>query len=550
MRLLTAAGTMLMLMAGGCSRSVAPPELGPADVAVWQGGRISVEELDAIVRAGGGGGDLSPSGLRAVVMREVELRVREAAGELALAERDPTFAGRSERIIRERLATLWLRSRNARFDVLPEEIEARFERDRHRWARPERREFRHLLVAPAPGETPEVICGRAAALAARVRAGESFEALAREHSASTSRHAGGLVAAVARRGLREPLAGLIFGLEPGVVSDPVPTAAGCQIFQVVTVQPAIEPDVRLLAPEISKEIAAERRREWMRGLLRTELERHGLDGAALERISEETPADTILLRVGDLELTAGQVLEGRQNEEAVTDAALRMAGSMVLPLSARLDDPTGAEKVAAAARRELAFELARQEALRSLLGRRDPAEIRRYFEDNSSRFATEPEVELTLAVWTIPPGVDPLMVQERARAALPQLAARNDQQLADAGVELVAVPRQELRRLTLRAPQLALLAYEDLAEGKVVGPWHAGRRLYVARVEGHSPARPRSLAEAEGEVRAAWISEHRAELEHELENELFRQHVVVVASEEQLAALGRQVVESLARPRE
>jgi hypothetical protein len=544
------AAALLVLVSGGCRRSPAMPELGPGEVAVWQGGRISVDELDALVRAGGGRGDVSPSGLRTLLIREVELRVREAAGELALAERDPAFAERADRIIRERLATLWLRSRNARFDVLPEEIEARFERDRSRWARPERREFRHLLVAPATGEAPELTCRRAGELAERVRAGESFEALAREHSASTSRHNGGLVAAVARRGLREPLAGLIFGLEPGVVSDPVATPAGCQIFQVVTIQPAIEPDVRLLAPEISKEIAAERRREWMRGLLRVELERHGLDGDALEGVSEQTPVDTLLLEVGDLELTAGRVLEERQRDEVVTDAALRLAGTMVLPLSARVDDAAAAEHVASAARRELAFELARQEALRTLLAQRDPAEIERFFEDNRNRFATEPEVELTLAVWDIPAGVDPLTVQERALAQLPQLAARNDQQLVDEGVELVAIPGQELRLLTLRAPQLALLAYEELAEGKVVGPWHAGRRLYAARVEGYTAARPRSLVEAEGEVRAAWVNEHRDELEAQLERELFERYAVVVASEEQLAALGRQLVESLAGRKE
>lgn len=80
--------------------------------------------------------------------------------------------------------------------------------------------------------TGDAAAARAAELAARARAGEDFAALAREHSRSASRAAGGDLGVLERGDLNAELARVAFALEAGGVSDPFPSGDGYRVLKV------------------------------------------------------------------------------------------------------------------------------------------------------------------------------------------------------------------------------------------------------------------------------------------------------------------------------
>lgn len=71
-------------------------------------------------------------------------------------------------------------------------------------------------------------------------------------------------------------------------------------------------------------------------------------------------------------------------------------------------------------------------------------------------------------------------------------------------------------------------AAQKRAVGDVVGPIEFGTRVYVARISGISPARERSLRDADRAIRAELLRQKFLEAERELEAELRKKYPVVI----------------------
>lgn len=100
---------------------------------------------------------------------------------------------------------------------------------------------------------------RAKDLAARARAGEDFGALAKANSAAPSAPAGGDLGQLARGDLNPEIGSLVFSLEPGGVSDPIPAPGG--VYQIFRVEGKTEAKVVPFAEvkaEIVKKLSQER----------------------------------------------------------------------------------------------------------------------------------------------------------------------------------------------------------------------------------------------------------------------------------------------------
>ena len=114
-------------------------------------------------------------------------------------------------------------------------------------APPELRSVRHLLLgftgarnAP-PGTTrsrteAEEFC---AELARRARSGEDFAALVRSASQAPDAQSGGVLGTFAPGMLEPRLDGFLFGAEPGAVSEPLETPAGCVLLQRIDTLAAV-----------------------------------------------------------------------------------------------------------------------------------------------------------------------------------------------------------------------------------------------------------------------------------------------------------------------
>lgn len=126
----------------------------------------------------------------------------------------------------------------------------------------EERRARHILVTD-DGRDDDEARALAEELQARIEAGESFEALAREHSDDRDSAAdGGSLGWVARGVLGNELDSELFTLEPGEVSEPVRTGFGWHILRVDEVRGTEPPSFESMRDELAadyRQREAERR---------------------------------------------------------------------------------------------------------------------------------------------------------------------------------------------------------------------------------------------------------------------------------------------------
>jgi parvulin-like peptidyl-prolyl isomerase len=116
---------------------------------------------------------------------------------------------------------------------------------------------------------------KAAALAARARAGEDFGALARESSQGATAGSGGDLGTLARGDLAPELQKIAFSLAAGAVSDPVPQGGGYRLLKVVekkdgSVVPFTEAKAEILR-RLSQQRMASAYDEYVAGLRKTAL---------------------------------------------------------------------------------------------------------------------------------------------------------------------------------------------------------------------------------------------------------------------------------------
>jgi peptidyl-prolyl cis-trans isomerase D len=134
-------------------------------------------------------------------------------------------------------------------DVSDEDAKKLFEQRRSQMGTPEKRQVSQIVF-------PNV--EEAQAARERVASGLSFEDLAKERDLKTADFDLGLVA---KSAILDPVVGdAAFALPSGEVSQPVQGRFGVALVKVGTIQPAVEPSYDSLAPNLKREIAAERAR--------------------------------------------------------------------------------------------------------------------------------------------------------------------------------------------------------------------------------------------------------------------------------------------------
>lgn len=139
----------------------------------------------------------------------------------------------------ERLQVAYLRLDpallEADIDVRDEEVREHYEVNIQRYAEPELRSVRQLLIT-GNAEDAE---GRIRELRARLDAGAEFGELAREFSEdSLSASRGGDLGRIARGDLDPVLETVIFSLPEGLISQPVETRLGWHVIEVTAIEPS------------------------------------------------------------------------------------------------------------------------------------------------------------------------------------------------------------------------------------------------------------------------------------------------------------------------
>jgi peptidyl-prolyl cis-trans isomerase SurA len=120
------------------------------------------------------------------------------------------------------------RELESRMNVTEAEARAEYQKDRAQYERAPSVTLREVVVA---GED-EGVRARAEEVVRRARAGEDFAALARGFSAAANAASGGELGQVSRNDLSPELAGVVFALPKGGLTDPIPVAKGFRVLKV------------------------------------------------------------------------------------------------------------------------------------------------------------------------------------------------------------------------------------------------------------------------------------------------------------------------------
>ena len=186
------------------------------------------------------------------------------------------------------------RASRARQPVTDAEAAAYYEANAQKFLRPEQVHLLELLIRadPADPASADAAGRKARALAARIRKGEAFGPLARDHSENEYRVKDGDLGFVHRGRLNTDLEAAAFAATPGEIGV-VNSLLGSHVFKLIDRQPATQLTFDEAKPLIVERLARQRReqaeRAWHEALLgaaRISI----LDGALRETPPAELPA--------------------------------------------------------------------------------------------------------------------------------------------------------------------------------------------------------------------------------------------------------------------
>ncbi len=166
---------------------------------------------------------------------------RYAASPAWQAQRERVMPRLAKRLERQDL----IEQMRARVESLPEpdrgQVHAYYRQNPEQFTEPSRSRVALILLAVAPGASQaewDDALARAGELRRRLAAGESFAALARQHSTHASAADGGDLGLLHRGRLEERVQQALAQLAPGQVSEPIRVLEGVALFRIGAVEPA------------------------------------------------------------------------------------------------------------------------------------------------------------------------------------------------------------------------------------------------------------------------------------------------------------------------
>lgn len=506
---------------------------GSETVAVWTGGGVTLAGLESGVSATqtqacqgsnlGAWGD-NPDGV-AACFEDVARRI--ALEDLVLQEipdLKKTVARRGDppgALLRRAYANTWRRwyTEEAAGQVSESDIMIYYETHRDRFRTQGSVELWNIFRRHDDLGRPEETEAELLELKAWIEGGESFEALAREHSQSETRTRGGLVGNVTRGQLSPDLEAVVFELDPGEVSEPVRVAGGAVILQVRRVIRASDLPLDTVRERVAGQIAAERRAAAVAEIVTGVDVPKGsivLSKKALMTALDGADLDVPVLAVYDTKLTAKELRErkrmnlgtrvselGAARRESLWNDYIIVKNGALLGAALVEEAPREVRKTAEAAALEQGARAIVAETLDNEFETDpvDEAVLRRYFDENRDRFRVP--LQLELRICEAPFSDDPVQQIAEMDGAYSELAegsANLGEVCAGSGGhirELDWATPEELRR---RLPSKSLALVRVLDKGGYTVPFQQGRSIVIFELVDRRSPREMSFAEAREQV--------------------------------------------------
>ena len=161
--------------------------------------------------------------------------------------------------LRDTLITnkVFARELRNRSELDDKELRARYEREKERYRLPERAKLREIVIIPAEGANPSAAGEQANALVARIRAGEDFIKIAKEHSMAGTKELGGDLGEVSRGELLTELDREVFNAAAGAVIGPIFTGKAFHIIKIEERLPSEVPGFDSVKDRLRRDVGDE-----------------------------------------------------------------------------------------------------------------------------------------------------------------------------------------------------------------------------------------------------------------------------------------------------
>jgi len=212
-----------------------PPD-DPAILAVFDGGQVTVEDLDRAILAlppGERQAQLSsPERLETIVQRLAFNKIIENKLDAFDLESHPSYLAIMDSIRRRAVVGIFLRSRDLVTPVEPDDLRSWIDRHPELRDQSPQRLVLTFFKAFTPGASKEQTVEEVRNVLRRVENGETFSRLAEQESDSETRHNGGHLGWISTGQLAPDLERIIFSLDEGEISEPITTRDGVHLFFV------------------------------------------------------------------------------------------------------------------------------------------------------------------------------------------------------------------------------------------------------------------------------------------------------------------------------
>lgn len=512
-------------------------------VAVFAGGRLDLA-------------DVAPHLRRAPERDPVDL-YREAAEALAIerllfAERPPAPAEElgadHERLRRQIVLDLYLRMNGpdpteAGGDA---EVAAHYERHRDSFERPAQRFVWHLFRRHRDPARPEETAAFLEDLRQRIAdGGETFQALAREHSHSETRALDGRLGMIGRGRLPPALERVVFALGRGETSVPVPVPGGAALFHVSEVLEGRRFALEEARGAIVAELRQRRLDDWIAEQVAGQAlpaDARILDGVELAEASVSAPDGYTVLALGDdyrlsaaelrqlFERAARQAPPWSSGAERRERIYRRLVDRQRLYLAIRdgawLDDPEVAERLERRLERAARPQVLtrRLEARTRRRAEADEEALRAFYDDNAHRFQSPLRLRMkTLSLPLDAAAPERMAALERAHRAL--VAGELDFAAAAArlGAEVDDQGWVDFEALMGAEPKLRIYLLQLQGPGYTV-PFQLNNRLNLIWVLARDEPEVLPYPEVEERVLEAYLERHGATLRRAVVDTILAEH--------------------------
>ena len=518
------------LAAGAACRRSAPPPV-PAAVATFDGGAITADDVDRALL------DLPPDQRQPLdgdllrwyegVARDLAIqRILTGEARQAGLDKGPDFGHVRREARRQAVVAVFLEKLVPTLEPPSQkDIEAVYRAEAREFQRPAARQTYHLFRRIAPGADPAPVMAESRRLRERVLAAEDFATLATQRSDSQSRHQKGLLGWVTQGQLSPDLDRIIFSLQLNVPSQPLKTREGVHLFLVKAEIPAKTLTLAEVQRPLARQLMAKRRDAEIDRRVGTALPPGGFvpDAEQLRGLFEAGDPAAVALRVGDFQLTLGQLQQRLLAGQIPTDPAGEdtPAHALVQALKRReliyrycvekgIDRrPEAEERLQRMTDRELAgLQLRKRMVVRI---DREPQRLEDYYQANRGRFSQPLRLRVQRLSVPLTASANAVMARlERARTELD--AGRQDfARLAAEVGGTVSEPAWEApTQLALREKSAAPPA-AALKPGRHSPPYRNGDRLEMVRVLERDEPQPVPFERVRDWVRMDFLVSHRHE---------------------------------------